>query len=243
MKRFLLISLTLLIVASGGVASGLCTNNVGLDQYIANYAGINNACSIGDKLFYDFAYSASEGPTGTAPTASQATVLTDPGDGVTNPGIIFSTGGFFVSPGRTLDATITYSVATLSGASIMKGYDLSIAGSHTAQPTGLGSGTVTESFSNAPAGTPLVTSVGPLGAGVFSAHDDFLPWASGTTVTTQVHLQSPSSTPFDIVTISVIQEHFPEGAGVPEPYETLLIGSGLLFFGVWRKRVKSEETR
>jgi hypothetical protein len=243
MKRFLLISLTLLIMASGGIASTLCTYGGSLDQYIANYAGINNACQIGDKLFYDFAYSASEGPTGTAPTPSQTTILTDPGDGVTNPGIIFSTGGFFVSPGRILDATITYSVATLSGASVIEGYDLSISGSHTAQPTGLGSGTVTESFSNAPAGTPLVTSVGPLGAGVFSAHDDFLPWSGGTTVATQVHMQSPSSGPFDLVTISVIQEHFSEAANVPEPYETTLIGSGLLFLGVWRKRIRSEETR
>jgi hypothetical protein len=38
------------------------------------------------------------------------------------------------------------------------------------------------------------------------------------------------------VTISAIQEHFSEN--VPEPYETLLIGSGLLFFGLWRKRVR-----
>jgi hypothetical protein len=243
MKRILLISLTLLILASGGVASTMCTNNVGLDQYIANYAGINNACQIGNELFYDFSFSAVEGPTGTPPTASQTTILTDPGDGVTNPGMRFLAGGFFVSAGRTLDVTIMYRVATLSGGSIMNGYDLSISGSHTGQPTGLGSGTVTESFSGAPTGTPLVTSVGPLAANVLSAHDDLLSWVNGTTVTTQVHLQSPSSLPPDLVTISVIQEHFPEAADVPEPYETLLIGSGLLFFGMWRKRVNSEGTR
>jgi hypothetical protein len=237
MKRLLLISLTLSILASGGIASTMCTNNVGLDQYIANYAGINNACQIGDKLFYDFSYNASSTPAGNQPAASETAVLPDPGDGFSNPGIIFSVGGFLVFPGQTMDATITYTVATLSGSSVIQGYDLTMAGSHTAAPTGLGSGSVTESFTNAPAGTPLVTSIGPLGNNVNSASTSFLPWVSSTTVTTQIHLQSPGdSGPFDIVTISAIQEHFSEN--VPEPYETLLIGSGLLLFGLWRKRVR-----
>ena len=39
MKKLLLISLTLLILASGGVASTMCTNNVGLDQYIRELRG------------------------------------------------------------------------------------------------------------------------------------------------------------------------------------------------------------
>ena len=236
MKRLLLIFLTLLILASGGVANPLCTNNVGLDQYIANYAGINNACQIGDKLFYDFAYSASSTPVGNQPLASETAVLADPGDGFSNPGIIFSVGGFLVFPGETMDATITYTVATLSGSSVIQGYDLTMAGSHTAAPTGLGSGSVTESFTNAPAGTPLVTSIGPLGNNFNATSVGFLPWVGSTTVTTQIHLQSPDSGPFDIVTISAIQEHFSEN--VPEPYETLLIGSGLLFFGLWRKRAR-----
>src|SRR5258708_20451055 len=115
MKKMLLISLTLLIVGSGGVASRLCTNNVGLDQYIANYAGINNACQIGDKLFYDFAYSASSAPAGNQPAANETSVIPDPGDGFSNPGIIFSVGGFLVFPGPTMDAPITYTLATLSG--------------------------------------------------------------------------------------------------------------------------------
>ena len=236
MKKMLLISMTLLILASGGVASTLCTNNVGLDKYIANYAGIYNACQIGDKLFYDFSYSASSNPVGNQPIASETSVVPDPGDGFSNPGIIFSVGGFLVFPGETMDATITYTVATLSGSSVIQGYALTMAGSHTAAPTGLGSGSVTESFTNAPAGTPLVTSIGPLANNVNAASTNFLPWVSSTTVTTQIHLQSPNSGPFDTVTISAIQEHFSEN--VPEPYETLLIGSGLLFFGLWRKRVR-----
>ncbi len=235
MKRILLISLALLIMASGGFASQLCTNNVGLDQYIANYAGINNACQIGDKLFYDFGYSSSLAPSGTPPSASGVSIAPVPGDGYSDPGILFSVGGFLVFPGKTLDATITYTVATLSGSAVMEGYSLDIAGSHTGQPTGAGSGSVTESFSGNPLGTPLVTSVGPFAAATLSAETDILPWVSSTTVTTQIHLQSPVDGN-DRVTISAIEEHFAEA--VPEPYETILIGSGLLFFGLWRKRVK-----
>lgn len=235
MKKLLLISLTLLILASGGVASTMCTTNVGLDQYILNYAGINNACQIGDKLFYDFGFSSSLAPSGTPPSAAGVSIAPVPGDGYSDPGILFSVGGFLVFPGKTLDATITYTVATLSGSAVMEGYSLDIAGSHTGQPTGLGSGSVTESFSGSPLGTPLVTSVGPLAAATLSAETDILPWVSSTTVTTQIHLQSPIDGN-DRVTISAIEEHFAEA--VPEPYETILIGSGLLFFGLWRKRVK-----
>jgi hypothetical protein len=237
MKKILLISLTLLIMASAAVASPLpCTNNVGLDKYIANFAGINNACQIGDKLFYDFAFSASSNPVGNEPLGSDIHVAPDAGDGFSNPGIIFSSGFILAFPGETMDATITYTVATLSGSSVIQGYALTMAGSHTADPAGLGSGSVTESFSNAPAATPLVTTVGPLGTNTNTSSTGFLPWVSSTTVTTQIHLQSPDSGPFDVVTISGIQEHFSEN--VPEPYETLLIGSGLLFFGLWRKRVR-----
>src|SRR3974390_2390771 len=111
MKKLLLISLGLLILASSGLANQLCTK-VGLDQYIANYAGINNACQIGDKLFYDFTFSSS---LPLAVTAAQTAVQPDPGDGVTDPGIIFSNGNFWVFAGQTsLDVTITYSIATNS---------------------------------------------------------------------------------------------------------------------------------
>jgi hypothetical protein len=235
MKKILLISMTLLVLASGGVASTMCTTDIGLDQYIVNYTGINNACQIGDKLFYDFGFSSSLAPTGTPPSAAGVSIAPVPGDGFSNPGILFSVGGFLIFPGKTLDATITYSVATLSGSAVIEDYSLDIAGSHSSQPTGLGFGTVTESFSGSPAGTPLVTSVGPLAANTLSAETNILPWVSSTTVTTQIHLQSPIDGG-DRVTISAIEEHFSEA--VPEPYQPILIGSGLLFFGLWRKRVR-----
>jgi hypothetical protein len=228
--------MTMSIVAGSGVASTLCAN-AGLDFYAANYNGFANACRIGDKLFYNFTYSASTTGGGSAPLPSESAVIPDPGNGFSNPGLIFSVGGFVVSNNHTLTADITYSVATLSGSTVMEDYSLSIAGSHTAAPIGLGSGSVTESFSNAPAGSPLVATVGPLGGSSLSGHVNFLPWVNSATVTTHIFLQSPAlgtGSPRDIVTISAIQEHFSEA--VPEPYETVLIGSGLLFFGLFRKR-------
>src|ERR1035437_8126728 len=236
MKKTLLVLSILLIIASSGLANPLCTGGAGLDVYIANYQGFSNACQVGDKLFYNFGYSGSSVPSGNLPPASDVAMGPDLGDGFSNPGLIFSVGGFVVFPGESMDATIVYSVATLSGSAIMEDYDLIIAGSHTAQPLGLGFGSVTESFSNAPAGTPLVATVGPDGTAIVSAHANFVPWVSGTIVTTKIHLESPNSGPFDVVTISAIQEHFSEA--VPEPYEAILIGSGLLFFGLFRKRVK-----
>jgi hypothetical protein len=235
MTKTLVILFALLMLASGGIASTLCATNAGLDTYVANYNGFANACLIGDKLFYNFTYSASTTGGGSAPLANETSVIPDAGDGVSNPGLIFSVGGFVVSNGRTLDSTISYTVATLGGNLVMEDYSLAIAGSHSNTTTGQGSGSVTESFSNAPTGTPLVTSVGPLGLSTLTGHVDFLPWVSSATVTTQIHLVSPAGGGLDLVTISAIQEHFSE-APTPEPYESLLIGSGLLVFGLVRRR-------
>jgi hypothetical protein len=224
-----------MILAGSAVASPLCAN-AGLDFYQTTYVGFTNACQIGDKLFWDFTYTASSTPTGNEPTANETAVIPDPGDGITNPGIIFSVGGFLVFPGETMSATITYQIATLSGSALIEDYSLLIAGSHTAQPIGQGSGTVTESFGNSPAGTPLVASIGPNGSTSLSGHVEFSPFVVGTKVTTVIQLQSPNDDFKDKVTISAIQEHFSEM--VPEPYESTLIGSGLLVLALRLRRAK-----
>jgi len=237
MKRILVIPIAFVLLGSSAFASPACMT-ADLDQYITNYTGFSRACTIGDKLFYNFGFSASVN-FGAAPVASDVQIAPDPGDGVTRPGLLFSVGAFLAFPGDIMDATITYSVATLSGLPLIQGYDLSIAGSHTAQPIGLGFGTVTESFSNSPLGTPLVASVGPLGAFDLTDIQGFLPRVSQVNVTTSIHLQSPDTLrPFDVVTISAIQEHFSEFSQVPEPYSAGLIGTGLLLFGLRRRRQK-----
>lgn len=231
MKRITLVPFAMLLLSSSAAASSLCVQ-ASLSQYIQDYVGYSNACSVGDKLFYDFSFSSSAS-SGTAPRATALQIVPDAGDGVSNPGFLFSGGAFLVFPGRSIDATLIYSVATMSGQALIEGYSLSIAGSHNGQ--GNGFGTVTESFSNSPAGTPLITSIGPADGTVLSAGVNGLPLASGTIVTTTLHVESPAGSS-DIVTLSAIQEHFSEISSVPEPYQPVLIGSGLLVLGLWRRR-------
>jgi hypothetical protein len=236
MQRFALVSLALMMLSASASAS-LCANGVGLDTYISNYSGFANACLIGDKLFYNFDFTSSTNPPGDEPFASDISVLPDPGDGITDPGIVFSGGGFLVFPGSILDATITYSVATVYGQASISGYSLTIAGSHIRAPLNLGSGSVTESLSM-PVVAPLVTTVVG-GGGILNDQVPFPSMVSSTDVTTQIHLQSPAGSN-DIVTVSAIQEHFVENASaVPEPSQAVLIGSGLLLLCMAASRFRA----
>jgi hypothetical protein len=214
-----------------GNASPVCIDNNTLDQYIALGAG---GCTIGDKLFSNFGYSASAVNTG-APAASQISVvgIPGPGGGVINPGIQFSSGSWLVFANQTIDATITYTVSAPSGF-LIEDADLTMAGR---VQSGTGVGSVTESlFNGGPIpGSPLVTNI----AGAGNAHLDFV-GAGGSDVSTlnistAVHVQAnvPGR-----VTISSITENFSELQSVPEPVETLLIGSGFLMLGLlWRERI------
>ncbi len=229
--RILLVPVALIMLAGVTLAAPMCTDSASLAAYITNYTGFANACAIGDKLFYDFTYRPSSTPPGIAPGSNQIIVYTLPGDGITNPGVGFSSGGFTVGTGQTIDATIIYSVATFYGTPVLDDLTLSITGS----ATGSGSGGVTESVTNPEGIPPLITSVGA-GGNVLTRHvvfaDLLKPNVSGTTVTTDIHVTQPGS---GSVTISAIEEYFSEN--VPEPYQGLLIGCGLLLMGLTRKRM------
>ena len=228
MKRMLVVVFVLLSLTGLAAATSLCTAT-SLQDYINNSQGFANACSIGDKLFYNFSYEVVSGAA-IAPTASSFAIVLEPGDGFSNPGLGFSTSGLIVGPGQAMDVKILYDVATLSGGAYIEDYSLTITGSHRAGRTG--SAVVTESFANAPTGTPLNTSIG----GSFSktAHVAFLPLISSTSVTTEIVMRAPSGTTTgDTVSVSLIEEQFSEK--LPEPFSTVLIGSGLALLG-WRRR-------
>jgi hypothetical protein len=239
MKRTVVVLFALLLLAGAAVASPVCVK-AGLNVYIANYntADLNNSCQIGDKIFYDFSFDSSLGQSlgpVPGPNPDEVGVNPDPGNGTTNPGLFFSSFSFLAYGGDTLDATIRYSVATVSGSSLIEDYTLEIAGAYIPLIEGLpalGPGIVTESFSNPE--LSLLNQVG-LGGTTVVAHVGFTPFVSGTTVTTNIHMSLPASDE-GYLTISAIREHFSEQ--IPEPYATVLIGSGLCFLGLRRKRVK-----
>jgi hypothetical protein len=217
----------LLFLAGSAVASPACTA-VKLDQYILNNGTLADACQIGNLLFYDFNLTVN---TGSGVAANQVTVtpqIASPSDPVMNPGIKFSSMPITVTAGNTMDVTIDYVVATLSGSALIEDYGLSnLTGS-----ANTGWGTVTVSFDNT--GQVLLGGVGSF-SGTPVSHIDFSPFVNQVHVTTEIHVTKPSDGT-GLTSISIVQENFSEK--IPEPYASVLIGSGLVLLGLRRIRVK-----
>ena len=233
MKRMMIVPLGLLLMLAGSaVASPICGSGsvgTGLNNWITSYVGSANACLIGDKLFYDFTFAVT-GPTTVTPDTSQINLSGDTTHPSLNPGLVIQTGQFFLFGPDTLDVTISYNVATASGAALIEDYSLTIAGGNGNRTAGFGS--VTESFNPANDG-PLVTGFGPGVAGVATAHEAFAPaYIAGTHVSTHI-VENGGRTVSDQIDISLIRENFSE---TPEPYAPVLIGSGLVLLGLRRKR-------
>src|ERR1017187_1734893 len=140
MKRMMIVPLGLLLLLAGSaVASPLCgSNGVGatLSAWESSYNGIGNACLIGDKLFYDFQLTVNGGTVTPVPSLINLSAdTTHPGS---NPGLKIQTGEFFLFGGDTLDATISYNVATASGKALIEDYSLAIAGGNGNRTAGFG---------------------------------------------------------------------------------------------------------
>ena len=237
MKRILLIPLALAALAGSASANPACLTGGTLDFYISTYNNLANACSIGDKLFYGFSYSATAGG-GATPVAANlihvAGVISDPLD----PGIQFQVGGYFASSGQTKDGTIGYSILTDDTGLFIDDADLRIVGSIT-RGTGSITGTEHLLFSGTSTdinpGSPIVDSIP---ASAFT-HINFADFGGanlhGFDVTTALHVGADANS---FATLSAVEEHFSQ-VDLPEPCEALLAGFGLLLIGgmkKWRTR-------
>ena len=154
-----------------------------------------------------------------------------PGDGLTLIGISFNTGFWDVASLLPLDQILSYNVATLSGAPIIKDATLSIAG--TLAGIG-GSGSVVETLTPAVPGSPITATL----PSTVSVNINFIGnMVSQLAVSNRIQLVGGPSFG-DTAHISVIENDFSENIVVPEPMTTVTLGAGLLFLSLaWRKRL------
>ena len=221
MKALVLIGL----ITSALSANPLCVNDGSYAFYESNYNTLANACQIGDKLFWGFAHTDNSG---NGPLNTQIQVQPLPFDGLTNIGISFNSGGWIADPGFPIDFLLSYHVVTLSGAPIIDDATLSITGTLSGG-AGAASATITETLNPAEPGTPLVATL----PSPVSSHVDF-PASMQSTFLVTDHIQLSATTGSSHV--SVIENDFSESVQIPEPVATGLIGSGLLLFGLVRRR-------
>lgn len=232
MKQALLLMTAVVLASSVAGANSLCVNDGSLASYISGSSTFGTACQIGDKLFWGFALTAGPNAIGAEPTASQIQVQTLPGDGLSNIGIAFNSGGWVISSGIPIDSIISYNVATVSGDAIIEDATLTITG----QLTGVGgSGNVVETLTPPIPGSPLIASL----PSSLVVNINF----SGTmqsTFAVQDEINLVGGTGFsDLAHISAIENDFSEFVSAPEPLTTVLIGLGLLGLGIARRKKNS----
>jgi hypothetical protein len=233
MKRNLVFLSALLMMACiPAVASSLCANNATLQSYITGNDTFINACQIGDKLFWGFSLTNGPGALGFEPTAAQIQVQPVPGDGLTNVGISFNTGGWVVSSSIPIDQILSYNVATVTGDALIKDATLTITGSLTG--TG-GSGSVQETLTPAVAGSPLTASL----PSTLSINIDFSATKMSTlAVSNRITLLGGRGIP-DLAHISVFENDFSEAVQTaPEPMTAGPLGAGLLLFGLAGRKLR-----
>ena len=226
MKRLLLV---LLVVALGNLAYATptlpsCPDGVSMATYISTYSG---GCIIGDKEFSGFNYTPS-GTTASQVAASAVTVDTV-GPAVTgasilgpNIGLQFNAPWTASGSGITSDASISFIVSVLSGASIIEDFGLG----QTSGITGTGTASIVEDGCGPAPCTPVG---GGLGGGVITldststnigqAETFFTPFQSSVEVSKDIDVSSGSA---GFASLSVAQDTFSQ---VPEPASIALFGS------------------
>ena len=239
MRRLLLLVVLLGTIAGYAGAAPLCVDGQSLAYYIANYGSQQSACQIGDKLFWGF--SAAPGPqswlygqyhVGAEPDPADISVQTIPGDGVTNIGIAFTSGGWSISSGITIDQVVSYDVATVSGLPYIKDASLIVAGDSCATCTAQASeklGTTTSASDIATLNAALPSPA--------SSHVDLLTLRTGMAVTNEVLLIGGPQMD-DLAHLSLLENDFSEITPIPEPMTALPVGAALLLAGrMLRRRI------
>jgi hypothetical protein len=219
----------LTVIANIGSASILpCTSDTAAN-YVANFQGINNACIVGDKLFYNFNILTTS-HLATGPTNAQITIVGDPSNPY-EPGLLFSSNGWSVSGTATtsaikIDTNITFDVSVVGDLLLM--IDTSLSFDQTNHSTGGGSSDIAE-LVTLPSGGVLI--------GVDSNNGPFttvlhFPPVSHITVNKDLIVQiSPGTT--GTASITAFREGFSE---VPEPFTATLFGTGLAGLAFFRRR-------
>jgi hypothetical protein len=209
-------------------ASPVCVSGASMASYVLLGSG---GCTYGDVLFSNFIYGATAHGTGVA-VASSDVFLTLVGTGTYNPGpgIIFSSTGWVVpsaapTTNSLVDSSIGFTVTALNGSSLIDDAGL-ILSSFSA--SGSGFVDITETISPGPLQLQ-VDSGGP-----FSSHLNFTP-TSVVTVLKDILVAVPSfaNGGEGSARVNSFEEDFSQ---TPEPAVPMLVGSGLVALGFWRRR-------
>jgi hypothetical protein len=221
MKLSVLLAITLVFVSAASAAP-LCVAGGTMASYKSLGSG---GCTIGNALFSNFIYLSTASGTG-AVVPDTAVFLTPAGD-TFNPGIVFSTTGWTIPSGSLtddslVDSTIKFTVSILDGTSTLEDGTLTLS-SYAVSGTGFAD--ITETIK--PSSIQLQVDSG----GPFVSHLYFPPTNSVSVLKDLVVAVPQGST--GTASISMFEEDFSEA---PEPVSTVLIGSGLLGLGLWRRR-------
>lgn len=233
--RPVLIEAALTALAGMASANLLCGGDTATN-YIANYNTLANACQVGDKLFYGFIYTGTSIGGIQPVTSSQVNIVGDPGN-PNEPGLVFSSNAWTLSSaGGThgtfdLDSRIQFTVQTIDDRPLIFDASLNFAGDFSI--TGIAGANISETVQ--PGGIPPAISFQVNSTGPFSSTNLFPSPVSLVTVNKDVVVIIPPNQTGS-ASISSFREGFSES--VPEPAAVFLIGSGLLGFGLLRRRIR-----
>ena len=233
MRLSVLLAVTLVAFASMASAEPIFPTCIA-GGTMASYEALGvGGCVIGDKLFNNFSYSSTG--SGTATAVPDSLVFLTPVDAGTyspGPGIVFSSNNWVV-PGSTtvtsiLDMSFRFTVTVLPGGHLIDDASLTLGNFNM---TGNGTGNIGESLCNADCSAQLGRRLDVSAGGQLFDETSF---AGTNTVVVQKNfsLAVPRNSTGSI-SVSSFTENFSE---IPEPVGAILIGSGLLALGAWRRR-------